>query len=103
MAFAEAVVHNRVLALGVVAVVVAATTLSAWRYLPKLEYLPEGNRNLVFGVLIPPPGYNLATMTEIAEEIETEIRRRSSASSSSRRAPAPSSAPSPSSRKGPAS
>jgi HAE1 family hydrophobic/amphiphilic exporter-1 len=74
MAFAEAVVRNRVLALGVVAVVVAATTLSAWRYLPKLEYLPEGNRNLVFGVLIPPPGYNLATMTEIAEEIETEIR-----------------------------
>jgi len=74
MAFATAVVRNRVLALGVVAVVVAATTLSAWRYLPKLEYLPEGNRNLVFGILIPPPGYNLATMTEIAEEIETEIR-----------------------------
>ena len=74
MAFARGVVRSRVLALGVVALVVAATSLAAWRYLPKLEYLPEGNRNLVFGIIIPPPGYNLGTMTEIAEGIEAEIR-----------------------------
>ncbi len=74
MAFAQAVVRSRVLALSVVVVVVAVTTFAAWRYLPKLEYLPEGNRNLVFGIIIPPPGYNLATMTEIAEGIESEIR-----------------------------
>jgi len=74
MAFAQAVVRSRVLALGVVVVVVAVATFAAWRYLPKLEYLPEGNRNLVFGIIIPPPGYNLATMTEIAEGIESEIR-----------------------------
>jgi HAE1 family hydrophobic/amphiphilic exporter-1 len=74
MAFAKGVVRSRVLALGVVALVVAATSLAAWRYLPKLEYLPEGNRNLVFGIIIPPPGYNLKTMTEIAEGIEAEIR-----------------------------
>ncbi|RMF06563.1 MAG: efflux RND transporter permease subunit, partial [Alphaproteobacteria bacterium] len=29
---------------------------------------------LMFGVLIPPPGYNLDTTTEIARSIETEIR-----------------------------
>ncbi len=74
MAFARAVVRSRVLALAVVTLVVATTSLAAWRYLPKLEYLPEGNRNLVFGVIIPPPGYNLGTMTEIAEGIEAEIR-----------------------------
>jgi HAE1 family hydrophobic/amphiphilic exporter-1 len=74
MAFAQGVVRSRVLALGIVALVVATTSLAAWRFLPKLEYLPEGNRNLVFGVIIPPPGYNLATMTEIAEGIEAEIR-----------------------------
>ena len=39
--------------------------------LPKLEYLPEGNRNLIFGIMLPPPGYNLATLTEIAERVET--------------------------------
>ncbi|MEJ2178785.1 MAG: efflux RND transporter permease subunit, partial [Gammaproteobacteria bacterium] len=41
--------------------------------LPKLEYLPEGNRNLLFGIIIPPPGYNLDTTTSIAEGIEKEI------------------------------
>ena len=74
MAFARAVVRSRVLALCVVTLVVATTSFAAWRFLPKLEYLPEGDRNLVFGVIIPPPGYNLATMTEIAEGIESEIR-----------------------------
>jgi HAE1 family hydrophobic/amphiphilic exporter-1 len=74
MAFARAVVRSRVLALCVVTLVVATASLAAWRYLPKLEYLPEGNRNLVFGIMIPPPGYNLDTMTEIAEGIESEIR-----------------------------
>lgn len=48
--------------------------LAAWAFLPKLEYLPEGNRNLVFGLLIPPPGYNLATTETIAERIEAVAR-----------------------------
>ncbi|MEE8535051.1 MAG: efflux RND transporter permease subunit, partial [Kiloniellales bacterium] len=74
MAFAGVIVKSRGLALIVVAIVVVVTSATAWRYLPELEYLPEGNRNLVFGHIIPPPGYNLATMTEIAEGIEAEIR-----------------------------
>ena len=41
---------------------------------PELEYLPDGNRNLVFVSLIPPPGYNLATMTEIAGRFEDATR-----------------------------
>jgi HAE1 family hydrophobic/amphiphilic exporter-1 len=39
-------------------------------FLPRLEYLPEGNRNLVFGLIIPPPGYNLETTETIAQRIE---------------------------------
>ncbi len=74
MGFIRGVVRNRALAFAVVAAVVAAASTGAWRYLPKLEYLPEGNRNLVFGIIIPPPGYNLATTTEIAEEIENAIK-----------------------------
>ncbi|MFQ5775950.1 MAG: efflux RND transporter permease subunit, partial [Kiloniellaceae bacterium] len=66
MGFIRLVVRSRVMAFGVVAAVTAAASVGAWKYLPKLEYLPEGNRNLVFGIIIPPPGYNLATMTEIA-------------------------------------
>ncbi|MHA1599912.1 MAG: efflux RND transporter permease subunit [Alphaproteobacteria bacterium] len=74
MGFVRLIVRSRVLAFGVVAAVIVGASMGAWKYLPKLEYLPEGNRNLVFGVIIPPPGYNLATMTEIAEDIEEQIR-----------------------------
>ncbi len=41
---------------------------------PKLEYLPEGNRNMAFGSVRPPPGYNLATTLSIAERIEKTVR-----------------------------
>ena len=74
MGFVHMVVRSRLAALLVVASVTLAASLGAWHYLPKLEYLPEGNRNLVFGVIIPPPGYNLDTTTGIAEEIEGTIR-----------------------------
>ena len=59
----------------VVAGTVAIGTLSlSYSMLPKLEYLPEGNRNLIFGIMLPPPGYNLATLTEIAERVETRVK-----------------------------
>ena len=38
--------------------------------LPKLDYLPDGNRNLIIGYVMPPSGYNLKTMTEIATKSE---------------------------------
>ena len=42
--------------------------------LPKTEYLPTGNRNLVFGILIPPPGYNLEEFTSIGKKIEADLK-----------------------------
>ena len=74
VAYARQVVRSKVLAVTVVAVVCGATGAGTYIYLPKLEYLPEGNRNLVLGVLLPPPGYNLRTTTTIAEDVEKEMR-----------------------------
>jgi len=74
LSFIRGVVRNRLVSFALVAAVTAAAAAGAWLYLPKLEYLPEGNRNLVFGVILPPPGYNLATTSEIAKEIETALR-----------------------------
>lgn len=74
MGFVRLVVGSRVAALIVVVSVTSLASLGAWQFLPKLEYLPEGNRNLVFGIIIPPPGYNLDTTTGIAKEIESSIR-----------------------------
>ncbi len=45
-----------------------------WFLLPDSEYLPNGNRNLIFGFLLPPPGYNLDEMIKAGESIESQIR-----------------------------
>lgn len=34
----------------------------AFLFLPKADYLPEGNRNLVFAFILPPPGINIDTL-----------------------------------------
>lgn len=52
---------------------VGAIVLS-WLMIPKTEYLPEGNRNLLFGILIPPPGYNIGEFTDIGMQIEDDLR-----------------------------
>ncbi|WP_424947595.1 efflux RND transporter permease subunit [Candidatus Spongiihabitans sp.] len=72
--FVDAVVKSRGKALVITAAVTLIAGFSAYLALPKLEYLPEGNRNLLFGIVIPPPGYNLETTTNIALRIENEIR-----------------------------
>jgi HAE1 family hydrophobic/amphiphilic exporter-1 len=72
--FVAAITRNRAVAFFFATAVAVLAGYGSWLFLPKLEYLPEGNRNLVFGILVPPPGYNLRTMTDIAEKIETEIR-----------------------------
>ena len=74
LAFTRSVSHSRALAGGVVAAMIGIALIAAWVLLPKLEYLPEGNRNLVFGIILPPPGYNLETTTGIAESIEAQVR-----------------------------
>jgi len=41
---------------------------------PAADYLPRGNRNLVFGVILPPPGYNLDQFETLADRIEETVR-----------------------------
>ncbi len=72
--FATVVVRSRVVALVIAVGITTGAVYFSYQFLPKLEYLPEGNRNLLFGIVIPPPGYNLQTTTEIAQGIEQEIR-----------------------------
>ena len=58
-------------------VVVGGLVAGAWftstALMPKLEYLPNGNRNLVFGIVIPPPGYNLDELVALGETIEKQV------------------------------
>jgi HAE1 family hydrophobic/amphiphilic exporter-1 len=43
--------------------------LGAWLLIPKAEYLPQGNRNLVINLLIPPPGLSFDERKAIGEHI----------------------------------
>jgi len=52
--------------------IASLTTLaiaSAYFLLPKMEYLPQGNRNLILSILIPPPGLSYEERMAIGEYI----------------------------------
>ena len=70
------VVSSRTSAISLVSVLTAGTIGLTWWLLPPLEYLPEGNRNLVISMIQPPAGYNLKTMTEMANRVENEVLPR---------------------------
>lgn len=70
MAYVRMTVRYRTLGIAMVGIIAGGAAVLSWSFLPRLEYLPEGNRNLVFGLIIPPPGYNLNTTETIAQRIE---------------------------------
>ncbi|HEV7279587.1 MAG TPA: efflux RND transporter permease subunit [Pirellulaceae bacterium] len=48
-----------------------AVTIALW---PKVEYLPSGNRNLVIGILMPPPGYNMDQLMAMGQQVEADLK-----------------------------
>ncbi|EAQ79157.1 efflux RND transporter permease subunit [Blastopirellula marina] len=60
--------------LAVIGVFAAVTAVGTWMLIPPLDYLPLGNRNIVFGMLIPPPGYNVDQLSELGDRLESVIK-----------------------------
>ena len=58
----------------VIVAMTAASIAGAVLLAPPLDYLPAGNRNLVFGGLQIPPGLSVERRSEIADSIERQIR-----------------------------
>ncbi|MFK7985045.1 MAG: efflux RND transporter permease subunit [Sandaracinaceae bacterium] len=46
---------------------------AALALLPPLEYLPKGNRNLVFGILVPPPGTAVVELERVGRQVQSEV------------------------------
>ncbi|MFQ5413334.1 MAG: efflux RND transporter permease subunit, partial [Phycisphaerae bacterium] len=73
-AWASGVVSRLNAGVGVrVAVVVGlsgAAVVGSWVLAPATEYLPAGNRNLIFGLLFSPPGYSVAEFEHMAAIVE---------------------------------
>ena len=67
------IVSSRIKSFGIVGLLMIVTIGLTWWLLPPLEYLPDGNKNFVVSVVQPPAGYNLKTMSELADRVETEI------------------------------
>ncbi len=51
----------------------ASVVLSLW-LMPPSDYLPGGNRNLIFAMLFPPPGYNLEQKESLGLRVEETVR-----------------------------
>jgi HAE1 family hydrophobic/amphiphilic exporter-1 len=68
------ILANTGLRIATVVLFVVGSAVLTWAFWPKVEYLPNGNRNLVLGIMLPPAGYNLDQMIAMGEEIEEEMR-----------------------------
>ncbi|MEM9662502.1 MAG: efflux RND transporter permease subunit, partial [Planctomycetota bacterium] len=57
----------------IIVVMAGLSIFGALTLAPPLDYLPAGNRNLVFGGMLIPPGMSVDEMTEFAERIEDQV------------------------------
>lgn len=57
----------------VVVIFTAGALGLSWLLMPKAEYLPTGNQNFLFGILQPPPGYNLDEVARLEELYVEEL------------------------------
>lgn len=69
----EVLVRRRALGALVVAATLGGTIALTLQILPPLEYLPTGNRNLVFGTLVPPPGTSVAEVDRVARSVQRRL------------------------------
>jgi len=59
-------IATRLVTIGLLTVMAAGIV---WLLLPKAEYLPQGNRNLILNILLPPPGYSVEKRQEMGHYI----------------------------------
>ena len=73
--YARFVVQYKTMAVAVVTLIVVVAGTISILIMPKLDYLPKGNRNLVFGIVLPPAGYNLDTNEGIARSVADKTKK----------------------------
>ncbi len=69
MSLVKWVTHNWITRIATVIIFSVVSILGSMILLPKAEYLPQGNRNLVISLLIPPPGLSFEERKAIGEHI----------------------------------
>ena len=74
VAYARLTVRRSAVGVVVVALLVAGAVGFATRFMPQLDYLPDGNANFAFGRIFTPPGYSMDETLRIAEKMENAAR-----------------------------
>ncbi|MDE0780375.1 MAG: efflux RND transporter permease subunit, partial [Alphaproteobacteria bacterium] len=69
------VVRSKIGAVAIVAAITIIAGLFTVVFAPKLDYLPTGNRNFVFGFVVFPPGYNLKEVAATTERMAERTRQ----------------------------
>ena len=64
---------GRLRRLAVMATVVGLSVGLTWWLMPSAEYLPNGNQNFIFGMIVPPPGYNIDQVVSDGIEVERQL------------------------------
>lgn len=67
MALVSLSIRNWFTRIATICLLIGLAAASVWLLTPKMEYLPQGNRNLVLNILVPPPGLSTAERVEIGE------------------------------------
>jgi HAE1 family hydrophobic/amphiphilic exporter-1 len=68
------VLKNHLTRLGSVGALIAVSAAFVWITFPKLEYLPEGNRNLVQNMFVLPPGLSYEEIEAVGYSIFDKIK-----------------------------
>ena len=72
--YAQLVVRRKLVGFGIVAIVLASAFGFSAKLMPKLDYLPDGNANFIFGRISVPAGYSMEETLRIAERMERAAR-----------------------------
>ncbi len=62
------------LRIAIVAVFTVASIGGAYLLMPPTTYLPSGNQNLIFGIMLTPPAYNIEQNDSIRQRIEVTLK-----------------------------
>ena len=74
VSYAKLAVRAKMIGLVLVALLMALSIGTAVRFMPKLDYLPDGNANFMLARILVPPGYSIEESARIAGKMEAAAR-----------------------------
>ena len=74
ISYTKYIIGRKIIGFLTVLCIVLVSLFASYKFMPRLDYLPDGNTNFVFGRLIVPPGYSMDETLRIAEKMEASAK-----------------------------